>query len=634
MAEGSNDRFALARREFLKTTGAVVVGLSVADSDGAQAPTGEVPAPLRGVVSGPPDPAQVDSYIAIHPDNTATIFAGYVELGQGGPTALRQVAAEELDLDLDQVKDVRIDTFVSTNGFTAASRTAGIGGTELRAAAAEARRILLELASERLKAPSGDLIVTKGVVSVRRDPQRSVTYADLLGAKPFNRKYEPVSYTGGIELPRKGLDNAIPKRRDDYRIVGTRVMRPDIAEKVKGTYEYVQHVRLPGMLHGRVVWPRGQGALGVSNPTVVGIDEASIKGIPGVQIVRRRNFVGVVAPREWDAVRAARQLKVTWEPFAQALPGHEGVFDSFRSAKTTDATDTNTGDVEAALSRGAHVLSATYRGPYQSHGTMAPNCAVADVSKDAALVMCSDQGIYQTRNGLARVLGLPIEKIRVQYYAGSNTYGSSCYRDAAQAAAILSQEVGKPVRLQFSREDEFGWDNYGPGHLADLRAAVDAHGKLVAYRVQGVGPLSRRDGYRHAVGPGNSVCRGRRRLWRALPGAPVADRHVRCPEPAHRQPPPRWAGLSENGRVARADGSVGVLRAGRDDGRAGPRSQAGSLRVPQAEHLAPAVARRLEGGDRPSEVDAARGGLESLFGQARQRARHWTGHAPPAAEPG
>ena len=173
----------------------------------------------------------------------------------------------------------------------------------------------------------------------------------------FNRKFEQVSYNGGIELPRKNPDNAIPKRRDDYRIVGTRVPRPDIAEKVRGTYRYVQHVRLPGMLHGRVVWPRGQGAHGISNPTVVTIDESSIKDIPGVQIVRRKNFVGVVAEREWDAVRAARQLKVTWEPFAAALPGHEGLFDAFRSAKTDDLIDTDAGDVDAALARAAHVIA-------------------------------------------------------------------------------------------------------------------------------------------------------------------------------------------------------------------------------------------------------------------------------------
>jgi nicotinate dehydrogenase subunit B len=485
MSDQHNDRSGLPRRDFLKTTGVVVVGFSIADTAAAQAQGGGASDVQRGLVSGPPDPGQVDSYIAIHPDNTATIYTGYVELGQGGPTALRQIAAEELDLDIDQVKDARVDTFVSTNGFTAASRTAAIGGTETRAAAAAARRVLLEMASERLKTPMRDLTVTRGVVSVRSDPRRTVTYADLVGGKSFNRKFEQVAYNGGIELPRMSADNAIPKRRDDYRIVGTRVPRPDIVDKVRGTFQYVQQVRVPGMLHGRVVWPRGQGAAGISHPTVISIDETSVKDIPGVRIVRRRNFVGVVAEHEWDAVRAARQLKVTWEPFASDLPGHERVFDSFKSAKTNDLIDTNTGDVDAALSRGVHVLSASYSGPFQSHGTMAPNCAVADVTKDGALVMCADQGIYQTRNGVARLLGLPVEKIRVQYYAGSNTYGSSCYRDVAQAAAIMSQEVGKPVRLQFSREDEFGWDNYGPALLSDLRAAVDANGRLVAFEYQG-----------------------------------------------------------------------------------------------------------------------------------------------------
>jgi CO/xanthine dehydrogenase Mo-binding subunit len=484
MPERNDRRSLLARRDFLKTTGVVVVSFSIADKAGAQTSPGGPVAVQRGLVSGPPDPGQVDSYIAIHPDNTATIYSGYVELGQGGPTALRQVAAEELDLELEQVKTATVDTFVSTNGFTAASRTAAIGGTETRAAAAEARRVLIEMAAARLRAPVQDLTVTKGVVSLRTDPQRSVTYADLVGGKPFNRKFEQVSYNGGIELPRKGTDNAIPKRRDDYRIVGTSLPRPDIAEKVRGTFQFVQHVRLPGMLHGRVVWPRGQGAHSISNPTVVSIDESSIKNIPGVQIVRRRNFVGVVAEREWDAVRAARQLKVTWEPFASALPGHERLFDAFKSAKTNDLTDTDAGDVNAALSRGAHVISASYRGPYQSHGTMAPNCALADVTKDGALIVCSDQGIYQTRAGVARLIGLPVEKIRVQYAAGSNTYGSSCYRDAAQAAAIMSQEVGRPVRVQFNRADEFGWDNYGPALLSDLRGAVDENGKLVALEYQ------------------------------------------------------------------------------------------------------------------------------------------------------
>jgi CO/xanthine dehydrogenase Mo-binding subunit len=253
---------------------------------------------------------------------------------------------------------------------------------------------------------------------------------------------------------------------------------------VRGTYRYVQHVRLPGMLHGRVVWPRGQGAHGIGNPMVVAIDDSSIASIPGVRIVRRKNFVGVVAEREWDAVRAARQLEVTWQPFAAALPGHERLFDSFRSAETHDLVDTDAGDVEAALPRAAHMVESTYRGPYQSHGALAPNCAVADVKSDSALVMCSSQNVYAQRFALAQVLGLPVEKIRVQYYAGSNTFGNSCYGESANAAAILSQEVGRPVRLQLSREDEIGWDNYGPALLSDVRAAVDASGKLVALDYQ------------------------------------------------------------------------------------------------------------------------------------------------------
>ena len=353
MSERDADSLMLSRRDFLKATGVVIVAFNVGGKLRAQ--THPVGPPLkRGLVSGPPDPNEVDSYIAINADNTATIYSGYVELGQGGPTALLQIAAEELDLDFDQVKTVTVDTFVSTNGLTLASRTAAIGGNETRAAAAEARRVLLELASARLDAPVDDLGVAKGVVSVRGDARRSVTYADLVAGRSFDRKFEQFAYNGGIQLPRKNADHAVPKSRDAYRIVGTPVPRPDIAEKIRGTYRYVQHVRLPGMLHGRVVWPRGQGAHGISNPTVVGIDESSIADIPGVQIVRRNNLVGVVAEREWDAVRAARQLKVTWEPFAAALPGHEGLFDSFRSAKTNDLIDTDNGDVDAALARGAH----------------------------------------------------------------------------------------------------------------------------------------------------------------------------------------------------------------------------------------------------------------------------------------
>jgi nicotinate dehydrogenase subunit B len=486
----TDDRPGLPRREFLKATGSLVVGFSAAETLPAQATA----AGARGTVSGPPDDSEIDSYIAVHPNNTVTIFSGYVELGQGGPTALRQIAAEELDLDFDQIQTVRNDTFVCTNGATYASMTVAIGGVKLRAAAAEGRRVLLSLAAERLSVPVEDLSVTRGVVAIesaRRSLgetiQRSITYGDLLGDKRFNRKYEAVPYRGiGIELPRTNPNNAAPKSRAEYKVVGQRIPRFDIPDKVSGKYVYMQHVRVPGMLHGRVVWPRGQGAYGASNPKVISIDEQSIQDIPGARIVRTGNFVGVAAEREWDAVRAARQLKVTWDAFAP-LPGSEGVHDSFRAAKTKDLVVVDTGDVTAGLKQGARAASGTYLGPYHSHGTMAPNCALADVTRDAALVMCSDQAIYQTRSSVAQLLGLPADKVRVQFYSGSNTFGSSCYVEAALAAALMSKELGKPVRVQLSREDEFGWDNYGPAHLADVRGSVDENGKIVAFEYEGWG---------------------------------------------------------------------------------------------------------------------------------------------------
>src|SRR5580704_6660598 len=372
MPDGEN-RSGLARRDFLKTTGSLVVGFSAAETVAAQ---NRAPGDFkRGTVSGPPDDAQVDSYLAVHPNNTVTIFSGYVELGQGGPTALRQIAAEELDLDFDQVLTVRNDTFVCTNGATYASMTVAIGGTKLRAAASEARRVLLKLASQRLNAPVQELSVTGGVVMVKTDSRRSVTYGQLLGDQPFDCKYEPVPYRGiGIELPRTNPNNAPPKARAEYKIVGARIPRFDIPDKVSGKYVYMQHVRVPGMLHARVVWPQGQGAYGASLPKVISIEEDSIKDLPGVRIVRRGNFVGVAAERQWDAIRASKQLKVTWEAFAP-LAGSDGVHASFRAAKTKDLVVAKTGDFDAALSQGVHVASGTFLGPYESHGVMAPNCA-------------------------------------------------------------------------------------------------------------------------------------------------------------------------------------------------------------------------------------------------------------------
>jgi CO/xanthine dehydrogenase Mo-binding subunit len=422
----------------------------------------------RGTVAGPPDARQIDTWLAIHADNTATVYVGFAELGQGASTALLQIAADELDFGMDQITSVRLDTNVTPNqGGTYSSASIARGGPQVRTAAAEARLALLGMASKRLSVPVENLRVVKGVVSTR-DGATRVTYGELIGDRRFD-----LPFTGSAPV----------KKPSEYTVVGERVARRDLADKVKGAHVYMQHVRVPGMLHGRVVRPRGQRAYG-TGARVVSVDESSIRPIPGVRVVRRSDFLGVVAENEWDAVRAAQQLKVTWEA-TSALPGSDKVYERMRSASTPEEIVLERGNVAMALASAAHIVSRTARAPYQAHAPFGPNCAVADVKRDGALVMCSTQDVYATRRTLASLLKLEQENVRVQYYEGSGTYGHSCYDDVAQAAAFMSQEVGRPVRVQFMRWDEHGWDNYGPAHVGEVRAAADANGKLVAYEYHG-----------------------------------------------------------------------------------------------------------------------------------------------------
>jgi len=452
---------AFSRRDLIRG-GALIVGFAMTGL-----PPGATAAP--GAVAGPPDPSRIDSWIAVHADSTATVFLGKCELGQGNTTGLLQIAGEELDLDMSQLSTVRLDTNVSPNqGATTSSSSIHRGGPQVRAAAAEARQALLLLASVRLGVQPGSLTVSRGVVSIDGEPDRSVTYGELIGDKPLDMKF-----TG--TAPQKPVSR--------YKLVGTRVPRLDIPDKVAAKYTHMQHVRVAGMLHGRVVRPRGQRGYGAGAKPVA-IDGTSIAGIAGARVVRRGDFVGVVAEREWDAVRAASALKVTWQETA-TLPGNADLHDRMRSAKTNDTIITSIGDPEKAFATAAYVAAATFKCPYQAHAPFGPNCALADVGPDGALVMSSTQDIYNSRDMLASVLGLPVGKVRVQYYEGSGTFGHSCYEDAAQAAAIMSQQVGRPVRVQFMRWDEHGWDNYGPAHLADVRAAIDHNGKIVAYEYHG-----------------------------------------------------------------------------------------------------------------------------------------------------
>src|SRR5437867_3585591 len=299
--EMSNHYF--ARRDFLKAGGALVIGFSLRDELLAQQ---GAPTPARSL-----DPKQIDTWIAIHTDNTATVYIGFAELGQGASTALLQVAAEELDLDMSQVKSVRIDTNITPNqGGTYSSAAINRGGPQIRTAAAEARLALMQLASKKLEAPVERLTVSKGMISVVGNGTRSVSYGELVGGKQFN-----IPFTGSAPV----------KPASAYKLVGTAVSRNDVPEKVSGKHVYMQHVRLPGMMHGRVVRPRGQRAYG-AGAKVLSIDETSIRSISGARVVRRGDFIGVVAEREWDAVRAAQQLKVAWDTPAP-LPGNDRLYD-------------------------------------------------------------------------------------------------------------------------------------------------------------------------------------------------------------------------------------------------------------------------------------------------------------------
>ena len=452
----------LARRDLLGG-GALVIGFALGGRALAQTPGGGQPPPAT------PDPGQVDTWLAIHPDTTATLFLGFVELGQGTTTALPQVAAEELDLDPGQIRVAAAETNVTPNqGGTYSSASIARGSPQVRAAAAEARQALLQMASGRLGVPVEQLVVAAGVVSVAGAPGRKVSYGELIGDRRFELK---VTGKAPVKAPER------------YRVVGRPEPRKDIPAKVSGQHGYIQHERLDGMLHARVVRPRGQRAYG-SGAKVISVDEGSIASIPGARVARRGDFLAVVAPREWDAVKAARQLKVVWDE-APTLPGQVRLHEQMRAEKTADTVVLQRGDAAAALAGAAQSASMTCQGPYQAHAPFAPNCALADVRADGALVICTSQDIYNLRRELAPILGLPEAKIRVQFKDASGTYGHSCYDDVAQAAAITSQIVGRPVRLQFMRWDEHGWDTYGPAHLGEVRVAAGADGKLAGYEYDG-----------------------------------------------------------------------------------------------------------------------------------------------------
>ena len=459
----------IPRRDFLKGTGAVVVCFSLTGATRAFAQTDAEAAGM--------DAGSLDSWLAVAQNGTITVFSSKVDLGTGVETALAQIVAEELDVPFAKINMQVGDTARSIDqGITAGSRTIERAGPQLRQAAAAARQQLLKMAAPRLDASIEDLRVSDGVISVVSAPGRKLSYAQLLGGKQFHT--EIVATGTGWDL--KLAPDVHPKDPKDYKIVGTSVPRIDLPPKFTGEFTYTQDVRVPGMLHGRVVRP----------PTVVSkpdsVDESSISHIRGAKVVREGSFVGVVAPAEWAAIQAARALKVSWSTPTTKMPANaDEVYAYLENTKSVrDQISLNRGNTESAISQASKTLEGTYRWPFQMHGMLAPSCAVADFQGNKITIWAGSQGVFETRTRVAALLKLPEKDVHIIYRESSGCYGRLGTDDAAEDAAVMSRAVGKPVKVQWMREDEHGWEPKGPAQVMKARAGMDAQGKIVAWQFE------------------------------------------------------------------------------------------------------------------------------------------------------
>jgi CO/xanthine dehydrogenase Mo-binding subunit len=481
-----------ARRTFLEGGGALVVGFSLAGGAAA----GRAGA-ANGVTAGSlPDPAHVDSWIRVNSDNTVNLLTSQIEVGNGITTGFLQVLAEELDTDMSQMiygtsvhgttgdltSTVDTNVVLSTGGEGGSNAMSSTGG-KIRAAGVVARQALLGLAATQLGGPVTSLSVRKGVVS---GGAATVTYGELVGGRLLN-----VTIPASASNILQGAGGS--KQVGQYRLVTTAVPRIDIPGKVTGSYTYVHNLRLPGILHGRWVRPRGQGPYltdGFAKP--LSVDVASVAHIPDVEVVQVGDFVGVVAPKEYNAIQAAQQLKVTWAD-SPILPGSASRISQLRAADSDGRIParivSDVGSYNAAFAAAAKTLSASFYASDRGHNPIGPGCAIADWTPgtdggaDSVTVYSNTQNVENCAQDLATTFGLPLSNVRVVFYEGSSSFGNGWHAfDIAEAAALLSREVGKPVRLQLMRWDEQGWTRYGQAFLTDLQGGVDGSGNIVAYQ--------------------------------------------------------------------------------------------------------------------------------------------------------
>jgi len=458
-----------SRRALLQGSGAVVVsvgmpigldtvlGINLAQAQGARPPL---------------TPDQLSSYIAVNADGSVSAFFGKMDMGQGVFAAIGQIVAEELDVPFKSVTVIMGDTATSVNQGGASGST-GIqdGGKQMRVAAAEARRVLVDMAAEKLGVSADRLTVTDGVVS---DGTKKVSYGELIGGHYFNVQLDWNKQIGNaLYAPGK----AQPKKPSEHKIVGQPIKRDDVAPKVYCQQDFVTDVKVPGMVHARMIRPAVAGAVPVK------VDEGSISNIPGAKLVWEKGFLGVVADKEWDAIKAAQNLKVEWSDAKPPFPDQTALYDHIRKApvRKRQVEGKEAGNVDEAFKSAARVIEAEYEWPFQSHASMGPGCAIVEIKDGQATVWTGSQKPHFVRDGVAATLELPPEKVRGIWVTGPGSYGRNDAGDAAMDAAILAKAVGRPVRLQYMRDQGTGWDPKGPASTHRARAAIDASGKVIAY---------------------------------------------------------------------------------------------------------------------------------------------------------
>ncbi|WP_024511346.1 molybdopterin cofactor-binding domain-containing protein [Bradyrhizobium sp. ARR65] len=456
-----NSPVMLDRRSVLVGAGALIVSFSLTPGFAQHQ---DVPSPTPP--ASPPGSLKIspylDSWIRIDADDSVTVFTGKAELGQGFKTAFQQIAAEELDVPFASLAVVTADTGRTANeGYTAGSHSMQDSGTAIQNAAAQARALLVGEAAKRFDLPAESLRTENGAV-IAPDGRR-LGYGELVVSDLLHVQAQPKSQL---------------KDPATFKVMGQSIPRVDIPGKVTGGEAYVQDMRLPGMVHARVVRPPSYGA------QLIDCDTSAVEKMPGVvKVVRDGNFLAVVAAKEFQSIKAMNALSAAakWQENVR-LPKQDDLASVVTSLPSQDSVIFQRSDPSAVAQK---TLEATYTRPYQSHGSIGPSCAVAHLADGKMTVWTHTQGVYPDRQAIAQMLRMPQDAMRLIHTEGSGCYGHNGADDAAADAALIARAMpGTPVRVQWMREQEHAWEPYGPAMVTKLKASLEAGGKIADWNFE------------------------------------------------------------------------------------------------------------------------------------------------------